>query len=71
MAIEAAKQVQAVKYAPALWSQADQAYRDGQDYFKKENYQEAEKAFIRARSLAERAENITRLKRFETGEGAF
>ena len=68
-AMEGARAVQATKYAPALWYKAEEAYRRAEDYYKKEDYTEAEKNFVRARSYAERAENASRLKRFETGEG--
>ncbi len=71
MAVESARQLQAVKYAPALWAKAEQHYREGQDYFKRENFQAADGAFLKARNFAERAENVTRLKRFELGEGVF
>lgn len=69
VAMEAARSVQAVRYAPALWSQAEQEYRQGEEMLRQEDYKKAERAFIRARDLAERAENLTRAKRFETGEG--
>lgn len=68
-AIEAARNVQATKYAPALWFRAEEAYRRAEDYYKKEQFTEAEREFVRAKHFAERAENASRLKRFETGEG--
>jgi len=69
VAVEAAKGSQAAKYAPALWTLAERSYQEGQEFFRRERYREAEKAFVRARGYAEKAENISRLRRYETGDG--
>ena len=69
IAVESARSSQSAKHAPAMWTQAERAYQEGQEFFKKDKFEEAEKAFVRARTFAERAENISRLKKFETGEG--
>jgi hypothetical protein len=67
-AMDAAKGVEAARYSPGFWHQADQSYRKAQVLFEEQNYQEAQKEFQRARQAAEKAENSARLIRQKNGE---
>lgn len=67
-AMDGAKESEAPRFAPALWYKAEQAYREGETFFRERAYDEALKRFVQARSLAEQAENAARLSRFESGD---
>jgi hypothetical protein len=67
-AVDSAKQVQAHRYAPGLWFKAEESYKSAQELFDERAYRESEQEFVRARNFAERAENITRIKRYQSGE---
>lgn len=67
-AVDAAKLVQAAKYSPGYWHQAEESYKKARILYKEENYDDAKSEFIIARKAAERAENSARLKRFQSGE---
>ena len=67
-AYEAAKEADSARFAPAIWFEAEQAYRAGQKSFKERHYEDARKSFARAQSLSEQAENAARLSRNQSGE---
>lgn len=67
-AIKAAKSVESVRYAPAHWHQAGEYYRTATLQYKDEKYEEAKKNFRLAQAYAEKAENLTRLKKFKSGD---
>jgi hypothetical protein len=67
-AFEAAKSVQAAKYSPGFWHQAEESYKRARVLYKEENFEEAKEEFIAAKNAAEKAENSARLKRFQSGE---
>jgi hypothetical protein len=67
-AYESARDADAPKYAPALWFQAEQTYREGQKLYKDRAYGQARSSFNQARSLAEQAENMARLERHKSGD---
>ena len=67
-AIEAARNVEASRYAPGYWSQADEAYRRAKILLSERENEEARVEFLRARLAAERAENSARYIRFKNGE---
>lgn len=67
-AMDGARESEAPRFAPALWYKAEQAYREGETFFKERAYEEATKRFTQARILAEQAENAARLSRFESGD---
>lgn len=69
-AIESARGVEAVKYSPSHWHQASEYYRTATLLYKDGRYEEAKENFIQARAFAEKAENLTRLKRFKSGDVA-
>ena len=67
-AIKAAQEAEGPRLAPGLWSRADQSFRQAEREYKNEEYDAARDDFRRATSFAERAENATRLKKFQTGD---
>ncbi len=67
-AMEAARVVQAARYSPSLWHQAEEAYRKGKIYYEDRDYGRAKEQFVRARVAAERAELSARLTRQKTGD---
>lgn len=67
-AIKAAKSVQAVRYAPGIWHQAEEYYRQARILYKEREYSGARDLFIQARRAAERAENTARLQRQKSGD---
>lgn len=54
--------------ASGFWHKAEDSYRRGKKAFENREFGAAQKHFIRARDFAERAENQTRLKKFQSGE---
>ena len=68
-AIRAAQDVDSARFATNYWNKADDIYRQGQKAYKDADFDVAKARFNQAKQLAERAENMTRLKKFETGEG--
>lgn len=67
-AYEAAKEAEALRYAPALWYNAEQAYRLGQRAYRERHYDEAEHQFKEAKLAAEKAENAARIARQNAGD---
>jgi len=67
-AMDGARESEAPRFAPALWYRAEQAYREGETFFRERDYENSAKRFAQARTLAEQAENAARLSRFESGE---
>ena len=66
-AYDSAKEWQADQYASALWFNAETAYREAQKAFKERRYQDAQFLFVKAKNLAEQAENAARLARHQSG----
>ncbi|HMN67780.1 MAG TPA: hypothetical protein PKC28_04500, partial [Bdellovibrionales bacterium] len=66
---KAAQEVDSPRFAAGLWNRAEDNYREGQKAFKDSDFRSARDYFVRAAEFAERAENVTRLKKFQTGEG--
>ena len=67
-AYESARETEALRYAPAFWYNAEQAYRNGQRAWKERRYDDAEKNFKEARAMAEKAENAARIARHNAGD---
>jgi len=68
LAIDYARSVQAVKYSPGYWHQAEEFFRQARILYNEREYLEARELFIKARLSAERAENSTRLLRQKNGD---
>jgi hypothetical protein len=67
-AMRAAQDVDSARFSSGLWNKADDSYRSGQRAFKEAEFASAKSYFKDALQLAERAENATRLKKFQTGD---
>jgi hypothetical protein len=67
-AIQSAKRIEAVRYAPGYFHKAEELYLKGEKEFRKDQYSYAEESFSKARFFAEKSENTARLRRFKTGE---
>ncbi|MCB0406990.1 MAG: DUF4398 domain-containing protein [Bdellovibrionales bacterium] len=67
VALRAAKDAEASRYSPGYWSKAERLYRDGQQAYKENSNERAKKFFIESKKFAEKAENVTRLKKFQSG----
>lgn len=67
-AIDAARTVQAVRYSPGNWHQAEEFYRQGKIFFSERQNELALDLFEKARLAAERAENSARLLRQKNGD---
>ena len=67
-ALDAAKQVEAARYSPGFWNQAEEAYRKAKIFYDDREYEAAKKEFIKAKMAAEKAENSARLIRLKNGE---
>lgn len=67
-AIRAAQDVDSPRFATSLWHKAEENFRNGQKAYKEAEYGSARDSFKEALQFAEKAENSTRLKKFQTGE---
>lgn len=67
-AISAAQEVDSAKFAKGFWSRAEENYLEGQKAFANQDYEVAKKLLRKSTEYAERAENLTRLKKFQTGD---
>ena len=67
-AIKAAQEAEGPRLAPGLWSRADQSFRQAEREYKNDEFDQAREHFVRATAYAERSENATRLKKFQTGD---
>ena len=65
-----ARESQAMELAPNFWLQAQTLFQNAETRYHDREYDEARTDFFKARRLAEKAENISRLKRFQSGEGS-
>ena len=67
-AVNSARESGAERLAPGLWHKAEEHYRNGQKSFKDKDNEGAMVGFLKAIEFAEKAENASRLKKFESGE---
>lgn len=67
-AMQAAKIAESGRYASGYWYKAEEYYRKGQKAYQISDFAPARTYFVQAREYAERAENVTRLKKFQSGE---
>lgn len=68
-ALMAARYAEAPRYSAGFWHRAEDHYRRGQKAFKERDYAAAKQHFDQTIIYAERAENATRLQKFQSGEG--
>jgi tetratricopeptide (TPR) repeat protein len=64
-----AEKAGAQKLSSGRWHKANRFYKSAQEYYVNRDYDEAFEYFEKTRLEAEQAENISRVKKFETGEG--
>lgn len=69
VALDAAKRAEAPRYASGYWTKAESLYRQGEQAYKVNDNTAAQEYFQQARKYAEKAENATRLKKFQSGGG--
>lgn len=67
-ALKAARSVQAVRYSPGYWHQAEELFRQARILYREREYEQAKDLFIQARVAAEKAENSARLLRQKNGD---
>ena len=67
-AMTSAKAAGAPKFAAGYLARANDSYKLGQKYYADREYEKAQAAFRQAKLFAERAENLSALKRAQTGE---
>ncbi|HVK59948.1 MAG TPA: DUF4398 domain-containing protein [Bdellovibrionales bacterium] len=67
-AYEAARDADANRYAPALWYNAEEKYREGEKAYRDRKFDLARERFIETRTIAEQAENAARLARQKSGD---
>ena len=67
-AMRAAQDVDSAQFATGLWNRAEENFRKGEQAWKDNESDNAQKYFKLALQFAERAENAARLKKFQTGE---
>ena len=67
-AVRAAQEVDSARFATGLWHRAEENYRNGEKAFKESDFDLALGYFQKATEFAERAENATRLKKFQSGD---
>lgn len=67
-AIKAAKAVQAVRYSPGHWHQAEELFRQARILYQEREYEQAKDLFFKAKISAEKAENSARLLRQQNGD---
>lgn len=68
-ALNAARDVEAGRYASGYWHRAEELYRRGQKQFKDNDFARAKESFVNSLEYSEKAENATRLRKFQSGEG--
>ncbi|MGE0764176.1 MAG: DUF4398 domain-containing protein [Bdellovibrionales bacterium] len=67
-AVTAARDSGAERLAPGLWYKAEENYRKGQKFLKDKDNESAKSSFLKAIEFSEKAENASRLKKYESGE---
>jgi hypothetical protein len=67
-ALDAARSVEASRFSPGFWHQAEDAFRKAKILYQEREFTGAKEEFLRAKLAAEKAENSTRLIRLKNGE---
>lgn len=67
-AVNSAKEAGSERLASGLWFRADESFRKGQKALNDKDNESARASFLRAIDAAEKAENASRLKKYESGE---
>jgi hypothetical protein len=67
-AFNAAKEVEAARYAPGYFHKAEESFHAGERAYKEKDFNNAIEEFRQAKRFAEKAENIARLQRQKAGD---
>lgn len=67
VALRSAKKSEASRYSPGYWSKAERLYREGQQAYNDNSNEKAKQLFKLSVKFAEKAENVTRLRKFQSG----
>src|SRR3954463_2824389 len=67
-AVRSAQEADSARFAAGTWSKAEGYYRQGEKAYREFEFGSAKRNFIQATRWAERAEDTTRLKKFESGD---
>jgi hypothetical protein len=67
-AVRAAQEIDSAQFAVGLWTKSEENFRLGEQAWKDNENDAARKYFKMAQVYAERAENATRLKKFQSGD---
>jgi hypothetical protein len=67
-ALEAARQIEAARYSPLFFQQAENHYKKAQSLFDDREYDKAQQEFIQCRRTAEKAETAARIQMLLHGE---
>jgi hypothetical protein len=67
-AVRAAQDVDSARFASGLWAKAEESFRNGEKAYREVDFDIAKDLFKKATYFAERAEDATRLKKFESGD---
>lgn len=67
-AVQAAQNADSARFSTAMYRKAEDSFRNGQKAFKDGDHLEAKKFFQNALQAAEKAENSTKLKKFQSGD---
>lgn len=68
-ALNAAREAEAPRYSAGFWHKAEENYQLGQKAYAENDFASAKVKFENSIGFAEKAENATRLKKFQSGEG--
>jgi hypothetical protein len=67
-AYHSAQEVDSGRFAGGLWAKAEENYRYGEKAYRDYEFDSAKIYFRKATYFAERAEDATRMKKFESGD---
>ena len=67
VALRSAESAQASRYSPGNWSKAERMYREGRQLYKENSNEKSRVYFLKSIKYSEKAENVTRLKKFQSG----
>lgn len=68
-ALQAAQSADAARFAMPTYRRAEDSYRNGEQAFKDSDFEAAKMYFKNTIMFAERAENATKIKKFQSGDG--
>ena len=67
-AMKAAQEAESARYSSGIYNRAEQSFRQAEREYKDSEFKSARDHFRAATAMAERAENLSRLKKFQTGD---